>query len=136
MALWQATFQLAGIDLGKVIDEMFREVAKDAEQRRDEISALPRLRVRLVREGDMVGVQTIVEPEGAEVDGLQLRFKPEPAATLDEYEAWPASPDAPVWRSEDHIMNAQVCVQPGLSIPPDQVLYEPWVCLPTRDAEH
>ena len=32
-------------------------------------------------------------------------------------------------------MNALICVQPGLSIPPDQVLYEPWVCLPIRDAE-
>jgi hypothetical protein len=136
LELWQATFQLAGIDLGKVIDELFREVARDAEQRRDEIAALPRIRVRIVKSATgAFGIQAIVEPEGAKVPGLQLRFKPEPEATLDEYETWPAIEGEPVWRDDSDIMNAQLCVQAGLSVPPDQLLYEPWVCLATADAE-
>jgi hypothetical protein len=134
--LWQATFQLAGIDLGKVIDELFREVAKDVEQRREEIAAIPRLRVRLVRDdAGLIGVQVLVDPEGAAVDRLLLRLKPEPESSFDDYEAYQASPDEPHWRSPEHLMNATVCAQPGLAIPPDQVLYEPWTCLPTADAE-
>jgi hypothetical protein len=134
--LWQATFQLAGIDLGKVFDELFREVAKDAEQRRAEIAAIPRLRVRLVRDDDgAIGVQVLVDPEGAAVDRLLIRFKPEAESSFDDYEAYRASPDEPTWRDADEVMNATVCAQPGLPIPPDQVLYEPWTCLPVSDAE-
>lgn len=134
--LWQATFQLAGIDLGKVFDEMFREVARDLEQRRDEIAAIPRLRLRVVRDADnMIGVQVLVDPEGAPVDRLLIRFKPEPDAAIDDYEAYQASPDEPTWRDDNQVMNATVCAQAGLAIPPDQVLYEPWACLPTADAE-
>jgi hypothetical protein len=134
--LWQATFQLAGIDLGKVFDELFREVARDVEQRRAEIAAIPRLRVRLLRNASgSIGAQVLVEPEGAAVDRLLIRFKPEADSSFDDYEAYHASPDEPTWRDPEQIMNATVCVQPGLPIPPDQVLYEPWACLPTSDAE-
>ena len=111
-------------------------MAKDVEQRREEIAAIPRLRVRLVRDEDgMIGIQVLVDPEGAAVDRLLLRLKPEPESSFDDYEAYQASPDEPHWRSPEHLMNATVCVQAGLAIPPDQVLYEPWTCLPTADAE-
>jgi len=134
--LWQATFQLAGIDLGKVFDELFREVAQDVDERRAEIAAIPRLRVRLVRDDDgSIGVQVLVDPEGAAIDRLLIRLKPEPESSFDDYEAYQASPDEPTWRDPAQIMNGTVCAQPGLAIPPDQVLYEPWTCLPTSDAE-
>ena len=136
MELWQATFQLAGIDLGKVIDELFREVASDADERRAEIAALPRVRIRIVtNEHGAFGIQPIVEPAGAEAPGLVVRFKPEPGSSFDDYETWPATQGQPLWRGSDEVMNAQLCAQAGLTIPPDQTLYEPWVCLPTTAAE-
>jgi hypothetical protein len=134
--LWQATFQLAGIDLGKVFDELFREVEKDVIERSAELAAIPRLRVRVVRDDDdRIGVQVIVDPEGAAVDRLLVRFKAEPEASLDDYQTFGAEPGVPLWRDADQIMNGQVCAQPGLSFPPDQTLYEPWTCLPVSDAE-
>lgn len=135
-ALWQATFQLAGIDLGKVFDELFREVARDVAARRDEIAAIPRLRLRLVRDDDgLIGVQVLVDPEGANVERLLIRFKPEPDSSLDDYETYHALPSDPTWRDPEDLMHGQVCAQAGLSIPPDQTLYEPWTCLPIADAE-
>jgi hypothetical protein len=134
--LWQATFQLAGIDLGKVFDELFREVAKDAAARHEELAALPRLRLRLVRDEEgAIGAQVLVDPEGASAPRLMIRFKPEREASLEEYESYDAKPDELTWREPNQIRSGQVCAQAGLWIPPDQILYEPWACLPTADAE-
>jgi hypothetical protein len=133
--LWQATFQLAEMDLGAVIDEFYREVTAYARTNSAAIAALPRVRVRLVTSGDRIGVQPLLEGEMTEdaAQELQLRFKPEPDSAIAQLEAARAVPSIPVWRAAAKISGGKVCVQAGV-VRGEQVLYEPWVCLPLDDA--
>jgi hypothetical protein len=142
LELWQATFQLAGIDSGRVFDAFFREVARDETARAEEIAALPRPRVGLVKRDGSIGARAFVdhsarqEPEAvAQATRLTLRFKPAPDSGFDDYEVFRVQPGESVWRQRRDIQGGRICVQAGLLLPPDQVLYEPWMCLPTSDAE-
>jgi hypothetical protein len=131
--LWQATFQLAGMDLAAVVDEFYREIAAYAKQHAAEIAELPRVRVRLVTYQDAIGVQPLLDVESDAELELQLRFKPEPDSTLDLLEGHQAQPFEPVFREDFQIAGGQVCVQAGV-VRASHVLYESWVCLPTSDA--
>lgn len=132
LELWQATFQIAGFDLGAVIDEMFREIALDAEQRAAEIAALPRPRVRLVKYEGTVGVQSLIDVQH-DAAVVRLRFKPSADSPESDYDMTMALEGQPVFRDDSEIQNGQICVQAGLHLG-DQLLYEPWTCVPTRDA--
>jgi hypothetical protein len=136
MPLWQATFQLAGFDLAAVVDELYRSVGEYAALHAEQIAALPRPRVVLVRLGRAVGARLIVDSaranDGTEHDFV-IRFRPAPDSPLSEYLQFDATPLQPVWPGSRNMLGGRICVQPGVRIGAE-VLYEPWTCLPTSDA--
>lgn len=135
MELWRSTFQLAGMNLGAVVDEFDREVAAYATQHAERIAALPRPRVRLVRAGQRIGVQALIDRELHDAGPIaQLRFKPAADSDLEDVETENTLFGEPVWRASSQIAGGRVCVQAGVTGFGKQVLYEPWVCLPVRDA--
>jgi hypothetical protein len=131
--LWRAAYQLAGMDLGAVIDEFYREITRYAARHADEIASLPRPRVRVVRNDGRIGVQALLDPSQQHREVL-LRFKPTLDSSYDSVDTRRVLPSRPVWREASDIAAGRICVQAGLGGFADQVLYEPWVCLPTRDA--
>jgi hypothetical protein len=137
IALWQAVFQRAGFDLGAVVDELYREVAKIAAARAAEIAALARPRVRLVTRDGRFGAQALLEggSDTAAARLVQLRFKPTPESSFDKFDVELVAPGEVGWREDFQIAGAQICVQAGLPLERGKVLYEPWACLPTRDAD-
>jgi hypothetical protein len=137
LTLWQAVFQHAGMDLASVFDEMYREVAEDAAGRAPEIAALPRPRVRLVRDDDAIGAQALLDRERQSPGrhAIVLRFKPERDSGFETFESYTRADGQVVWRDDAEIVGAVVCVQAGLKLAPGRVLYEAWTCLPTRDAD-
>jgi len=134
-ALWQSTFQLAGFDLGAVIDEFYRGLEDYAAQHADRIAALPRPRVVLVRFGRTVGAMIVTDsPQGqSEEHSFVIRFRPAPDSPLTDYQRFDAAPSVPVWPSGRSVRGGRLCVQPGVEIGAE-VLYEPWTCLPTSEA--
>jgi len=137
--LWQVTFQGAGLDLGAVLDGLGRELERQAERHAAELAALPRPRVRLIRtQSGRIGVEALIDDwhvwDGS-VRGrsIRLRFKPARESSLREYDIARGTPGEAVLRPEAKIRSAQICVQAGVQLD-DGVLYEPWDCLPTRDA--
>ncbi len=135
MELWRSTFQLAGMNFGLVVDEFYREVSSYAEQHATRIAALPRPRVRLVREGNRVGVQALIDRDLGDAGPIvQLRFRPALDSSIEELDTENALFGQPVWRHPSQIAGGRVCVQAGLTGFAKQVLYEPWICMPVRDA--
>ena len=135
MELWRATFQLAGMNLGTVVDEFYREVAQYAKEHAARIAALPRPRVRLVRSGHRIGVQALVDGDLHDAGPVvQLRFKPAADSSIDDLETEDTLPEQPVWRESSQIEAGRICVQAGVTGFAKQVLYEPWVCLPVSGA--
>jgi hypothetical protein len=133
LPLWQATFQLAGMDLGAVIDEFYRDVENHRGQYADLIAALPRPRVRLVTYEGMFGAQALIDGE-ARTAALTLRFKPAADSTHEKIDTHPTTAFDPVWRGPADIAGGQICVQAGIDVFAGTTLYEPWVCLPIGDA--
>jgi hypothetical protein len=64
-----------------------------------------------------------------------LRFKPMASSSFDTFDTENVAPDQPAWRDASQIAGGQVCVQAGLPLAASNVLYEPWTCLATRDAD-
>jgi hypothetical protein len=135
LALWQACFQLAGFDLGRVVDDFYREVEEEARARADELAALPRPRVVLVTSGGRYGAKAVLDRPLPKDWTLRLRFRPAPDSGLASYDTYQATPGVPHWRMAKDIRKAQLCVQAGVHLPHGNTLYEPWACLPVRDAE-
>jgi hypothetical protein len=136
LPLWQSTFQLAGFDLAAVVDEFYRAVTDFAALNADRVAALPRPRVVLVRIGRTVGALAVIDPPGAESTAAYefvMRFRPAPDSPLSDYRQFPAVANQPVWPAARNTSGGRVCVQPGVRLGAE-VLYEPWVCLPTSDA--
>jgi hypothetical protein len=135
MELWRATFQLAGMNLGTVVDEFYREVADHAARNAARISALPRPRVRLVRDGRRIGVQVLVDGDLADAGPIvQVRFKPTADSGIEHLEIANTLYGEPIWRHPAQIEAGRICVQAGVTGFAKQVLYEPWVCLPVSSA--
>ncbi len=134
-ALWQSTFQLAGFDLGAVVDELYRGLEDYAALHAERIAALPRPRVVLVRFGRRVGAMVVADsPQGElEEHAFVIRFRPAPDSPLTDYQRFDAAPNAPVWPGSRSVLGGRLCVQPGVKIGAE-VLYEPWTCLPTSEA--
>jgi ABC-2 family transporter protein len=134
ISLWQAVYQSAGMDLGAILDEFYREVDAHREQHAKEISQLPRPRVRVVTNGRLFGVQVLVDRPLTESQALYVRFKPSANSEVWQIESVRVSHEFPVWREHRKIGGGVICVQPGVAIAASQVLFESWTCLPTADA--
>lgn len=101
LALWQACFQLAGMDLGRVVDEFFREVETDVEAHEDELAELPRPRVVLLSAEGWYGAKAVVEaplPEGWQ---LALRFRAARDSPSSTYDTFTVAPGQPEWQEKD-----------------------------------
>jgi len=135
LPLWQSTFQLAGFDLAGVVDELYRGVDEYASQHAEEIAALPRPRVVLVRSGGSVGAMLVLDPESNDAAGheLLIRFRPAPDSPLADIQGFGAAPNEPVWPRGRTMLGGRICVQGGVEIGAE-VLYEPWRCQPTSEA--
>jgi hypothetical protein len=136
LPLWQSTFQLAGFDLAAVVDDFYRSITAYEAQHVDQVAALPRPRVVLVRVGRRVGAMVVLDPthtEDAATQDFVMRFRPAPDSDLSDYRQFPAVARRPVWPSARSMSGGRVCVQPGVYVG-GEVLYEPWTCLPTSDA--
>jgi hypothetical protein len=134
ITLWQAVYQTAGMDLGAVTDEFYREVAADRDRHANEIAQLPRPRVRVIASGSDFGVQILIDRALSESQSLHVRFKPAPDSALWQIQSVRAEPELPIWRDSQSISGGLICVQPGVAIGASQVLFESWTCLSTTDA--
>jgi hypothetical protein len=135
MPLWQSAFQLAGFDLGAVVDAFYGTIADYAAQHAEDIAALPRPRVVLVRFGEVIGAMPLLDSprDQSTARELIMRFRPAPDSPLSDYRQFDAVANQPVFPDARDMYGSRICVQPGVRIG-DEVLYEPWTCLPTRDA--
>jgi hypothetical protein len=135
LPLWQSTFQLAGFDLAGVVDELYRGVDEYASQHAEEIAALPRPRVVLVRSGGSVGAMLVLDPESNDAAGheLLIRFRPAPDSPLADIQGFDVAPNEPAWPRGRTMLGGRICVQGGVEIGAE-VLYEPWRCQPTSEA--
>ena len=134
LELWQACFQVAGLDLGRVLDEFFGVVGADSKARAEQIDGLPRPRVSVVKAEGWYGAKAVVDSPLPKDWSLVLRFRPGPESAFSTYDTFTVDPDRPHWREARRIRKAQLCVQAGVRMPHGNVLYEPWACLPVSEA--
>ena len=135
LELWQSVFQLAGFDLGAVVDEFYREIEEYRTLHAGRIAALPRPRVVVVRRRGAFGAMLVLDspPDEAAQDRFVIRFRPAPDSSLADYQRFGAVPNRPVWPRGRSMVGGSICVQPGVEIGAE-VLYEAWTCLPTSEA--
>ena len=135
LPLWQSTFQLAGFDLAAVVDEFYRGVDEYASLHVEEIAALPRPRVVLVRSRGSVGAMIVLGSarNDAAAHGLVIRFRPAPDSALADLQQFIVEPGQPAWPRGRTILGGRICVQGGVEIGAE-TLYEPWTCLPASEA--
>lgn len=131
--LWQAAFQLGGMDLGLIADDFFGTVQQTLDARRAEVDALPRPQVRLVTYDDSYGIEVTL-PEDSDFTGAFVRFRPASDSPRDEYDREWVSSGHVAWRQPASIRGRRLCFQAGLSLSPKSVLFEPWTCLPVSAA--
>lgn len=130
--LWQAAFQMSGIDLAVVFDDYSRRLKGWEEQNSALIDDLPRPRGSLVRKSELVGVALRTDAPLPEESRLVVRFRPREDSPLREYATiYPSGRIA--WRSVNSLANQKVCFQPGLQSQ-GIVIYEAWTCLPLDSA--
>lgn len=134
LQLWQACFQLAGMDLGRVVDEFFREVEGQAKEHAEALLELPRPRVVLLTAMGWYGAKAVVDQPLAEGWKVVLRFRPGPESDSSTFDSYDLAPDQPQWREAASIRKAQLCVQAGVRLPQGNALYEPWACVPVSEA--
>jgi ABC-type transport system involved in multi-copper enzyme maturation permease subunit len=125
--LWQAAFQMSGIDLAVVFDDYTRRVKGWEGENSALIDELPRPRGSLVRKTESVGVSLRADTPLPEDSSWVVRFRPRDDSPLREYATvYPYSSIA--WRSLKTIANEKVCFQAGLRSH-GIVIYESWTCL-------
>jgi hypothetical protein len=134
LELWQACFQVAGLDLGRVLDEFFGVVEAESKARALQIDALPRPRVTLLKTEGWYGARATVDSPLPKGWSLALRFRPGPESAFSTYDTFTVEPEQPQWRQARSIRKAQLCVQAGVRMPEGNVLYEPWACRPVSEA--
>jgi hypothetical protein len=132
-ALWQATFQLAGMDLSLVADDFFAALDKTLESKRALVDALPRPLTRVVTQDGWYGVEVSAEP-ATSYPKLVLRYRPGPESSLDEYDRTWVRNGAVAWREREQIQRRRLCFQAGLQLSLKATLFEPWSCLPLSSA--
>lgn len=132
-ALWQATFQLAGMDLALVADDFFGGLEKTLVEKRALVDALPRPTAKLVTQDDWYGVEVHAEPE-EEFPRLVVRWRPGPESPLNEYDrVWVRNGDV-AWRESELIQRRRLCFQAGVQLTRKATLFEPWSCMPMSSA--
>lgn len=132
-ALWQATFQLAGMDLGLVADDFFGVLEKTLEEKRALVDALPRPQTKLVTQEGWHGIEVSAEPVEAH-PRLVIRYRPAPDSPMNEYDrTWVRNGDV-AWREPEAIQRQRLCFQAGLQLSKKAVLFEKWQCLPLSAA--
>jgi len=132
-ALWQATFQLAGMDLALVADDFFGGVEQTLAARRGAVDALPRPQTKLVTEDGWYGIEVVAEPLEA-YGAVAVRFRPAPDSPLNEYDrVWVRNGEV-AWRRDTQIQRRRLCFQAGLGLSRKATLFEPWQCLPLSAA--
>lgn len=132
-ALWQATFQLAGMDLGLVADDFFGTLEKTLEAKRAVVDALPRPQTKLVTQDGWHGIEVSAEPVEAH-PRLVIRYRPAPDSPMNEYDrTWVRNGDV-AWREAEAIQRQRLCFQAGLQLAKKAVLFEKWQCLPLSAA--
>lgn len=132
-ALWQATFQLAGMDLGLVADDFFGVLEKTLEEKRALVDALPRPQTKLVTQEGWHGIEVSAEPVEAH-PRLVIRYRPAPDSPMNEYDrTWVRNGDV-AWREAEAIQRQRLCFQAGLQLSKKAVLFEKWQCLPLSAA--
>ena len=125
--LWQAAFQLSGIDLAVVFDDYTRRAKGWEDENSALIDGLPRPRGSLVRKSELVGVSLRTDTPLPEDSSWVVRFRPRDDSPLREYATvYPYRSIA--WRSLKTIANEKVCFQAGLRSH-GIVIYESWTCL-------
>jgi ABC-type transport system involved in multi-copper enzyme maturation permease subunit len=125
--LWQAAFQMSGIDLAEVLEDYTHRVKGWGDEDSALIDDLPRPRGSLVRKPELVGVSLRTDVPLDEDSSLVVRFRPRDDSPLREYATiYPQGRIA--WRSIKAIANQKVCFQPGLRSH-GIVIYEAWTCL-------
>ena len=134
LQLWQACFQLAGMDLGRVVDEFFRAIEAQEKAQAEVLMELPRPRVVLIKSGTWYGARAMVNRPLDEDWKVVLRFRPGPESDLSTYDTYALLPGERQWREAQQIRKGQICVQAGVRLPEGNALYEPWACLPVSDA--
>ena len=135
--LWQAVFQIAGMDVSLIFSDVVARLDDEAEKRSAEVDGLPRPRAVLVTgEDGRVGVK-LSAARGELPDGwrLTVRFRPRTDSDADEYSTETIEPGEIVWRDAANVSGGQVCLQPGLMAPSRHALFERWKCLQRADAE-
>ncbi len=132
-ALWQATFQLAGMDLGLVADDFFGMLEQTLEAKRALVDALPRPQTKLVTQEGWHGIEVSAEPVD-EHPRLVIRYRPAPDSPMNEYDrTWVRNGDV-AWREAESIQRQRLCFQAGLQLSKKAVLFEKWQCLPLSAA--
>jgi hypothetical protein len=132
-ALWHAVFQLAGMDLGSVVDDFFAALENELKAHRTAVEALPRPVARLVTSGLAYGV-LVSAPGLTQGDVLAVRFRSSPSSPLREYEREWVLNGQVAWRRPESLQGQQVCFQVGLRLSHRAALFEPWACLPLEAA--
>lgn len=130
--LYATVFQLAGVDLGRVLDEVDRKAPAAAPEAW--VESLSRPEVTLFAERGRYALRVTTPrplPEGC---SLVVRTRPGPESPLKLYRNIAVSDDAPQWRDQSELRGEQVCFQPGVRLLGGQVLYERWSCVPISAA--
>lgn len=130
--LYATVFQLAGVDLGRAIDEVNRTAPAAAPAAW--VAALPRPEVTLFVRGFQYWLQVTSLVPLPEDCSLRMRTRPTADAPLKLYRSFNASGSSPQWREMTELRDEQVCFQAGVQLPRGEVLYEPWTCVPISAA--
>lgn len=131
--LWFAAFQQTGYDLALVFADYVRRAKAWETRYASQISALPRPRGSLVRNGNLIGVELRIDGPLPEDAVAVVRFRPKDDSELRLYTQQNADSSLVAWTRMHLVVDEQVCFQPGVRR--DQVtFYETWVCLPVESA--
>jgi hypothetical protein len=129
-ALWQAVFQLAGLDLVLVLDDVSKMLAAWAKERKAEIAALPRLRGIIEPGATILDVRVAGDKPLPPGWKRVVRFRPTAESSLTDYRTNSVQQDR-ARRSRVNVANDTLCYQPGL-VSADRTLFEPWQCAPVK----
>lgn len=132
LELWQAAFQLAGFDLALTLDDYSSRLKIWEREYAPVIDKLPRPRGVLVRQGDYVGVEVLLDGPVPDEWAAVVRFRPTEESPLYTYRTQSAIAGV-AWQSRAEMANDEVCFQPGLQSS-GIAIFEAWNCLPLNSA--
>lgn len=135
--LYRSAFQLAGFDINLVLNDYALDLRRLDATYGQAIDALPRPRGLLVRDGGRAGIAVQFDRPAGQTPSLRVRFRPRDDSAVhelvvvDRFDVRAGRPIA--WAPADQVVDGKVCYQAGVATG-YAVMYEPWSCLPLRDA--